>query len=108
MNLKAVQTNVTVSNFMLNNKSNNKSTLLVTHLNEICGKDLINRLPSEIVKTELLSLLYFILSYFFNLFYFLLDTAWPCQKTLTEFSLRSVISICSHAPGILSFLAYFH
>lgn len=35
MNLKAVQTNVTVSNFMLNNKSNNKSTLLVTHLNEI-------------------------------------------------------------------------
>lgn len=53
---------------MLNNKSNSKSTPLSTHLNEIWGKDLINRLPSKIVKKKLLLLIYFILRVFWGSF----------------------------------------
>lgn len=111
INLKAVQINIPVSNFILNNKSNNKNTPLGTDSNEIWGKDLINRLSSKIVKNKLFLLIYFTLRFFggfCGFFFNLTQTAWTCQKALTEFSLRPAINICFHTQGILSFLACFY
>lgn len=109
--LKAVWTNVYGSNVLLNKKGNNQSTPLVTHLKKIQGKDLINRMSNEIVKTKLLSLIHFILSYTFVVVVFLLNRhrqPGQAKKALTEFSLRIIVSICSHVPEILSFLAFLH